>query len=218
MTKLTLNIDPETIRQAKIRALTDGTSVSAAVAAFLDGWIAADAPGSDPEGLGHWDALQAQLRERDALLERCRALARRWADGEGEEPAITLLTQLARSVSAQDCVFDDVTVPADSVPAIAALAPEAFVTQAVPYFSQDEPGDFPQIRPETWRIYRAECGGTSEHGPHSHNGGDFCAGAGELRDELYPHSQDSPPDPGSEYVLEERRTGYRDADDFTDGV
>lgn len=33
-----------------------------------------------------------------------------------------------------------------------------------------------------------ECGGSASHGPHTFNGGTHCAGAGDQRDELYPHS------------------------------
>ena len=46
MTNLTITVDEETLKRARIRAIEDGTSVNAVLRAFLEGW--AQAQGAPP--------------------------------------------------------------------------------------------------------------------------------------------------------------------------
>ncbi len=49
MTNLTITVDEETLKRARIRAIEDGTSVNVVLRAFLESWARApaDAPGEE---------------------------------------------------------------------------------------------------------------------------------------------------------------------------
>lgn len=49
MTNLTITVDEETLKRARIRAIEDGTSVNVVLRAFLESWAnaSADAPGAE---------------------------------------------------------------------------------------------------------------------------------------------------------------------------
>ena len=105
-----LSIDPGIARAARIKAVTDGVSLSSVVQQFLEAWTAGDAP-PDPENLGVWDTLR---EERDAALERQRELERRLDDVSGH-------LQSWRQWAGQVCAALGITDPAQVVPWIREL-------------------------------------------------------------------------------------------------
>jgi len=149
--RLTLSVPQAVITAAKIRAIQDGTSLSAVVAAWLEAWGAGTHPAivpattaSNERALLEENRAQVhRIAEQDALLARLRAQARQWRAGgpESGTHGARALTELA-ALSLQDDAALGLSQP-----------PRPRAQQGRPAGLPEVP-DTPQVRPARSRRAR----------------------------------------------------------------